>query len=115
MAICICCRKTRQVCDKNWPCSYRGRVVHSLSTRAIAGDITGFGYRQRPATLLALAALVPSAASAHVGVGDTSGFVHGFGHPIGGVDHLLAMVMIGLFAWQLGGRALWLGPRRSSS
>jgi len=87
-------------------------VVHSLSTRAIAGDIT-VAFRTTGkglATLLALAALVPSAASAHVGVGDTSGFVHGFGHPIGGVDHLLAMVMIGLFAWQLGGRALWLVP-----
>src|SRR5262245_16937521 len=57
----------------------------------------------------ALSAL-PSIAFAHVGVGETSGFVHGFGHPISGLDHILAMVMVGLFAWQLGGRALWLVP-----
>jgi urease accessory protein len=31
-------------------------------------------------------------------------------HPIGGLDHVLAMVAVGLFAAQLGGRALWLVP-----
>ncbi len=57
-----------------------------------------------------LAALVPQAAYAHTGVGDASGFVHGFMHPIGGLDHVLAMVTVGLFAAHLGGRALWLVP-----
>jgi urease accessory protein len=56
------------------------------------------------------AILTPAVAFAHTGVGDTSGFVHGFGHPISGLDHVLAMVMVGVFAWQLGGRALWLVP-----
>ena len=56
------------------------------------------------------AALLPTAALAHTGVGDTSGFMHGFAHPISGLDHILAMVMVGVFAWQLGGRALWLVP-----
>jgi urease accessory protein len=60
--------------------------------------------------ITALTALVPSLAHAHVGVGDTGGFAHGFWHPIGGVDHVLAMVMVGLFAAQLGGRAMWLVP-----
>ncbi len=55
-------------------------------------------------------ALVPLAASAHVGVGDTHGFLAGFSHPLGGVDHILAMIAVGLFAAQLGGRALWLVP-----
>jgi urease accessory protein len=58
----------------------------------------------------ATAILAPAVAFAHTGVGDTSGFVHGFGHPISGLDHILAMVMVGIFAWQLGGRALWLVP-----
>jgi urease accessory protein len=58
----------------------------------------------------ATAILIPAVALAHTGVGDTSGFVHGFGHPISGLDHILAMVMVGVFAWQLGGRALWLVP-----
>lgn len=61
--------------------------------------------------LLALALiLVPTAAFAHTGVGDTAGFLHGMQHPIGGLDHVLAMVAVGVFAYVLGGRALWLVP-----
>jgi urease accessory protein len=60
--------------------------------------------------LAATLAFLPTAALAHTGVGHASGFMHGFGHPISGVDHILAMVMVGVFAWQLGGRALWLVP-----
>jgi urease accessory protein len=54
--------------------------------------------------------LIPTAAFAHPGIGDAHGFVQGFAHPLGGLDHLLAMVTVGLLAWQLGGRALWLVP-----
>jgi urease accessory protein len=43
-------------------------------------------------------------------VGATSGFVHGFMHPLSGLDHQLAMILVGIFAYQLGGRALWLVP-----
>ena len=39
-----------------------------------------------------------------------SGFAHGFMHPFGGLDHVLAMVAVGLYAAMLGGRALWLVP-----
>ena len=37
-------------------------------------------------------------------------FASGFGHPLGGLDHVLAMVAVGLWATQLSGRALWLVP-----
>lgn len=60
--------------------------------------------------MTALAASLPSAALAHTGIGDASGFAHGFSHPVSGLDHILAMVMVGVFAWQLGARALWLVP-----
>src|SRR5215471_11598759 len=60
-------------------------------------------------TVLALC-LAPTAAFAHVGVGSTSGFVHGFLHPLSGLDHQLAMILVGVFAYRLGGRALWLVP-----
>lgn len=60
--------------------------------------------------LMAAAIMMPGVAQAHVGVGDTHGFVHGFAHPIGGVDHILAMVAVGVFAVCLAGRALWLVP-----
>ena len=65
---------------------------------------------------LAATALAPAAALAHAGHGEHSGFIHGFLHPIGGLDHILAMVTVGILAYQIGGRALWLGaddlPRR---
>ncbi len=54
--------------------------------------------------------LVAASAQAHTGVGSTSGFLHGIEHPLGGLDHLLAMVAIGLWAAQLGGRAMWALP-----
>jgi urease accessory protein len=63
----------------------------------------------RAATAAALA-LLPGAALAHTGHGDTGGLAHGFMHPLGGLDHVLAMVAVGLFAAHLGGRALWLVP-----
>lgn len=59
---------------------------------------------------LAGAVLFPSVALAHTGVGHTSGFFHGFEHPIGGLDHILAMVLVGVLAFQLGGRALYAVP-----
>jgi urease accessory protein len=55
-------------------------------------------------------ALVPTAALAHPAIGGASGFAHGFMHPLSGLDHELAMILVGLFAYQLGGRALWALP-----
>ncbi len=55
-------------------------------------------------------ALMAGAANAHPGIGHAAGFMHGFAHPIGGVDHVLAMIAVGLFAAMLGGRALWFVP-----
>ena len=60
------------------------------------------------AALVVLGATAP--ALAHTGHGDAQGIVHGFIHPLGGLDHLLAMVAVGLFAAHLGGRALWAMP-----
>src|SRR5579883_978366 len=60
-------------------------------------------------SLLALLALVPVLASAHPGHG-THGFASGFSHPLLGLDHILAMVAVGLWAAQLGGRSLWAVP-----
>jgi urease accessory protein len=66
----------------------------------------------RPLALLALPllALLPSAALAHAGHAAAGGLAAGFLHPLGGLDHVLAMVAVGLLAWNLGGRALWLVP-----
>lgn len=62
-------------------------------------------------TLLALAfTLVSTAALAHPDSGPASGLVHGFLHPLSGLDHVLAMLAVGLLAAVLGGRALLLVP-----
>ena len=58
----------------------------------------------------ALLAVVTSPVLAHTGVGSAFGFASGFGHPIGGLDHILAMVAVGILAVQLGGRAIWILP-----
>lgn len=47
---------------------------------------------------------------AHTGAGAGAGFSLGFVHPFGGVDHLLAMTAVGLWASYLGGRAIWAVP-----
>ena len=62
--------------------------------------------------VIALAALLlsPTLAFAHTGVGDVVGFAHGFEHPLGGLDHVLAMIAVGVLAAVMGGRALWLVP-----
>ena len=68
----------------------------------------------RHASLAALVAVATagfsSAALAHVGDHSHMGFTEGLLHPFSGLDHVLAMVAVGLWASQLGGRALWLLP-----
>lgn len=62
-----------------------------------------------PATFVALC-LTTVPALAHVGLGQVETFSTGFLHPLTGMDHVLAMVAVGLYAASLGGAALWLVP-----
>ena len=62
---------------------------------------------------LSAAFLAPLTALAHPGHDGSEfswDFSAGFAHPFTGFDHLLAMVAVGLWAAQLGGRARWLVP-----
>ncbi len=65
--------------------------------------------RLRPAVTAGLA-LAAGGAAAHTGEHTVAGFASGFTHPFAGLDHLLAMVAVGLWAVQQGGRALWAVP-----
>jgi urease accessory protein len=65
--------------------------------------------RQAGFCLLVLFAAA-DAAQAHTGVGVAHGFANGFLHPLSGIDHVLAMVAVGMLAARLGGRALWMVP-----
>ena len=55
-------------------------------------------------------ALSAEAALAHTGMEHALSFVSGFTHPWSGLDHMLAMVAVGLWAGLNGGRALWAWP-----
>ena len=54
--------------------------------------------------------LVPGIAAAHPGAVHVHDAGYGFLHPLSGIDHVLAMIAVGVFAAQLGGRARWLVP-----
>lgn len=53
---------------------------------------------------------LPVTASAHTETGAIGGFISGFVHPLTGLDHLVAMVAVGLWGAFLGGRAMWMLP-----
>jgi urease accessory protein len=61
-----------------------------------------------PAVVIAL--LWPLAAWAHVQAGEAGGFLSGLSHPVSGLDHVMAMVAVGLWGAQLGMPAVWVLP-----
>jgi urease accessory protein len=61
---------------------------------------------KRLATILL--ALLPTIAFAHTGHGDHT-FIDGFTHPFLGLDHLLAMLVVGVWS-VLNARNVWLAP-----
>jgi urease accessory protein len=54
--------------------------------------------------------LCPVAAFAHTRGGEATGFLAGLSHPVSGLDHVLAMIAVGLWGAQLGPPAVWLLP-----
>lgn len=58
----------------------------------------------------AVVATVSTPALAHVEAGQATGLLSGFLHPISGLDHVLAMVAVGLWGAILGTPAVWVLP-----
>lgn len=54
--------------------------------------------------------LLPKIAAAHPLTGQAIGFKTGFLHPLTGIDHVLAMLAVGMWGAELGGTALWALP-----
>ena len=77
---------------RTWGFTMHGKIVGSCVT-----------------ALAAILVAMPAAAIAHPG-SEIHDLWHGFAHPLSGLDHLIAMLAIGVLAAQLGGRALWLVP-----
>lgn len=60
--------------------------------------------------VLAALLLVSGPAAAHTEVGVPGGLLSGFLHPLTGLDHLVAMVAVGLWGAQLGKPGIWVLP-----
>lgn len=58
----------------------------------------------------ALLLILSSSALAHVQGGQAAGFITGLEHPWSGLDHVLAMIAVGLWGAQLGNPAIWILP-----
>jgi urease accessory protein len=59
---------------------------------------------------LLIQALAVGPAHAHVAQGGAAGLWSGLHHPVSGLDHVLAMIAVGLWGAQLGAPAVWLLP-----
>jgi urease accessory protein len=59
---------------------------------------------------LAIWAVWCADAHAHIEAGAAAGLLSGLEHPVSGLDHVLAMVSVGIWGAQLGAPALWLLP-----
>ncbi|HSM06421.1 MAG TPA: HupE/UreJ family protein [Longimicrobiales bacterium] len=81
-------------------------AVETLPGRVAEPPLTRLG-----AAMLAVALiwLLPDALAAHEG-GAAVGLFNGLKHPVSGVDHVLAMVAVGLWGAQLGQPAVWVLP-----
>jgi urease accessory protein len=54
---------------------------------------------------------LPLRALAHAeGASAGAGFLTGFSHPLGGLDHVLAMLAVGMWGAQLGKPSIWVLP-----
>lgn len=60
-------------------------------------------------TLIGIIAILPNIAHAHEVAGG-GGFMSGLSHPVLGLDHLLAMISVGILSAQMGGNAIWRVP-----
>ena len=68
------------------------------------------GMRRLEWLVVALMFLLVPRLEAHVQQGQAAGFLAGLRHPISGLDHVLAMISVGLWGAQLGAPAMWLLP-----
>lgn len=65
---------------------------------------------KRISLALAITAAATLPAFAHLDPVEHGSFAAGFSHPLFGLDHILAMVAVGLWAAMQGGRATWIVP-----
>lgn len=74
----------------------------------MTGENAGSIRRMRVGAILLLLACTP--VPAHEETGQAAGLLAGLAHPVSGLDHVLAMVAVGLWGAQLGAPAVWVLP-----
>lgn len=72
-------------------------------------NVSGSRWDHRLLAALMLA-LLAMPVWAHEQSGQAAGFITGVLHPLSGLDHVLAMVAVGLWGAQLGAPAIWMLP-----
>ena len=73
-------------------------------------------FRVFPRLMIALATLaLAQPVFAHEQVGVTGGLASGLLHPLTGMDHLIAMVAVGIWGAQLGAPAIWVLPNTATT
>jgi urease accessory protein len=75
--------------------------------------MTRHNLRVLPRALVTAVVAIPVAAAplwAHTGTGQAAGLLSGLLHPVSGLDHVVAMVAVGLWGAQLGAPAVWVLP-----
>src|SRR5262245_29482834 len=90
-------------------------IIHSTERRAsnASGRVPQRRHLSRHcAIVIAYAAAMFTGlnAAGHAERGEAAGFLSGFAHPISGLDHVAAMVAVGMWGAQLGAPALWVLP-----
>jgi urease accessory protein len=87
-------------------------IIKGLSRERLKSGL-GIASRVRVVQLIAalgVGSLFSNPAAAHVGTGLPGGFTSGFMHPFSGIDHLLAMVSVGLWGAFLGRPLIYALP-----
>lgn len=74
---------------------------------AFAAERVRYGLR---CIVCLVVALAPAIAFAHEETGQAAGFLAGLMHPVTGMDHVLAMIAVGLWGAVLGPPAIWVLP-----
>src|SRR3954449_6223162 len=67
-------------------------------------------YVSRALTAAIVSFALAQPALAHEQAGVAGGVVSGLLHPVTGIDHLIAMVAVGIWGAQLGAPAIWILP-----
>ena len=122
VALVLAMARSFRVLEVRWPRwvealpGYAGRharCVLDIPTRGFVDWRIAMKLRRKGRSAQAMAALATlwaQSAVAHVAQGEAHGLLTGFLHPLSGLDHVLAMVAVGLWGAQLGAPAIWVLP-----